>query len=420
MVRVTSRARYTASRDAETRAASCCWSSQSCRVVLAVALLAQAALMSPAAAQQTADAPGSLSPLSGGSAIPLNNTAYIGAPITTTVTRRFEIYNPHSIEELQAVKEMGFTQVILDWPSLYRDAAAMGLDVVTANWWTHETPAAEIDRGLEVAKQLERSRLAGVSMMDEPGRNSPETPADYYVDLYERLRSRLDGEIPGVPLEISHWGPLASWSQLDYYLTAPLYKSADVMRIMPYPDLHEGPLNDVYFMMQRSRSLMASVDRDLPLLVILQAWTLPPKSELPTIAELRVMAYQAMLSGATTLSFYHYRPEEWAQTPGFHDAFADLMNELTWLSRRFAGATVETTMTGSGILESVLTWPSSETIRIRINTNREPVEGLAALDIEEVTLRAATRIDNTSPRWGTSGQRCRRVRARWLGRFRRS
>jgi hypothetical protein len=382
-------------------------------VVLAFVLLIHLASGIPAEAQQTGDTPNRRSPTPDAE-VPLNDAAHVGEAQTSTVTQRFEIYNPHSAEELRAVKEMGFTQVILDWPNLHPAATAIGLDVVMANWWTHETPVAEIERGLAGAKQVERSRLAGISMMDEPGRNSPETPADYYAELYNRLRPRLDRELPGVPLEMSHWGPLASWSQIDYYLTAPLYRSADVMRIMPYPDLNEGPLNDVYFMMQRSRSLMAKVDRDLPLLVILQAWTLPPKSELPTIAELRVMAYQAMLSGATTLSFYHYRPEEWAQTPGFHDAFAELMQELTRLSRRFAEATVESTMSPSGIFIANIRLPSHEILQIRVNTNRKIVDGLAALTVEETTLRSprasATCHDPVGPiRRGVYGWKCRRM-----------
>lgn len=388
------------------------------RVAFLCVLLGQTAFGFQAAAQPTGNTPRALSPLPRRAAIPLDDSAYVGVATTSTITQRFEIYNPHSMQELRAVKDMGFTQVILDFPNLHPAAAAIGLDVVSANWWTHETPAAEIDGALAVAKQIERSRLAGISMMDEPGRNSPETPADYYVELYNRLRPWLDRELPGVPLEISHWGPLASWSEIDYYLVAPLYKSADVMRIMPYPDLNEGPLSDVYFMMQRSRSLMANVDRDLPLLVILQAWTLPPKSELPTIAELRVMAYQAMLGGATTLSFYHYRPEEWARRPDFHDAFAELMKELTRLSRRCAGASIESTMTHTGILQAIVTWPSNETIRIRINTNRNAAEGLAGLAVEEVTLRSspglATWQDNAS-RTGCGGyfQSCRpRLRAK--------
>ena len=103
---------------------------------------------------------------------------------------------------------MGFTQVILDWPNLHADACSIGLDVVMANWWTKDTPKNEIDAGLARALQVVPDHLAGISMMDEPGRNSPDTPPDFYADLYAELRPRLDRDRPGVPLELSHWGPL--------------------------------------------------------------------------------------------------------------------------------------------------------------------------------------------------------------------
>jgi len=128
------------------------------------------------------------------------------------------------------------------------------------------------------------------------------------------------------------------------------------------------------------------------------------------------MAYQAILSGATTLSFYHYRPEEWAQTPGFHDAFVGLMKELTQFSRRFAAASVESTMTQSGILESIVTLPSHETIRIRVNTNRRVAEGLDALAIEEATLRAGPGLAAGSD---DSSRKCRDTYRQRCGRFRR-
>lgn len=326
----------------------------------------------------------------------ITDSQFFGVKTTARITRRFEIYDPHSQQELRAIQEMGFTQVILDWPNLHPAATALGLDVVLANWWTHETPPADIERSIDLAKQVAGDHLVGISMMDEPQRNSPETPLDYYVKAYNQLRPRLDRELPGVALEISHWGPLAEWDPLDYHLFADLYRAADVMRIMPYPDLDEGELGDVYLMMQRSRALMKKVNRELPLLVILQAWTLPPKSELPTIGELRVMAYQAMLSGAVTLSFYHYRPEEWAGTPGFDRQFALLMQELTSLSREFADATIEARLSDNGIFDAVLTSPRGEVTTIRVNTKRTRVDGLAPLAIERIGVQNRVLASRTS------------------------
>ncbi len=326
----------------------------------------------------------------------ITDTQFMGIATKTKITTKFEIYDPHTRQELQAVKEMGFTQVILDWPNLHPDATALGLNVVLANWWTDKTPPADIERSIELAKQVAKNRLAGISVMDEPQRNSPETPFDFYVKTYNQLRPRLDRELPGVGLEISHWGPLASWDQIDYHLFTDLYRSADVMRIMPYPDLYEGKLDDVYLMIQRSRALMKKANRELSLVVILQAWTLPPKSELPTIDELRVMAYQAILGGAETVSFYHYRPEEWAATPGFHQHFAQLMKELKNLSRQFADATIESTLAESGILEAVLTSPSGEITTIRVNTKRTRVDDLSPLAVQRVSEQQRTNFAQSS------------------------
>jgi hypothetical protein len=159
-------------------------------------------------------------------------------------------------------------------------------------------------------------------MMDEPERNSPETPFAYYEALYVDLRDRFERELPGVKLDISHWGPLKSWQAEQYQLFVPLYRATDRIRLMPYPDLNEGPLNEVFHQMQRSRQIMDLAGRQLPQVVILQTWVLPEDPKLPTIDELRVMAYQAMLSGAETISFFNYDPLLWDKTPGFSEGFA--------------------------------------------------------------------------------------------------
>ena len=79
----------------------------------------------------------------------------------------------------------------------------------------------------------------------------------------------------------------------------------------------------VPFCPQRSRQLMRLAGRELPQVVILQTWVLPEKPELPTIDELRVMSYQAMLAGADTVSFYNYDPQLWQRTTGFTEGFTD-------------------------------------------------------------------------------------------------
>lgn len=316
----------------------------------------------------------------------IENAEFFDVAIRGKITHRFEIYDPHSREDLLAVRAMGFHQVILDFPNLHSAATELGLDVVLANWWHEETPAADIEAAFAVANQVASGRLRAISLQDEPERNSPDTPFKYYVDLYQQLKPRLTGPLQNVRLEISYWGPLLSWDQRYYEYFSYLYESADAMRLMPYPDLHEDPLGEVTLMMHRSRHAMQLAQVTIPEIVILQTWVIPPENKLPTIAELRVMAYQAMLNGAEVVSFFEYNPELWAETPNFSRDFRELMLELRGLSARWAEAELTTVLHSNGILESRGVWPSGGTANIRINTNRQSTAGLTALEIRDSSL----------------------------------
>lgn len=320
-----------------------------------------------------------------GSAV-IQNSQFWGVESAGRVTQRFEIYDPHSADELREVWELGFDQVILDQPNLHAAATAAGLDVVLANWWHQETPPETIEATFELAQQVESGRLRGISLQDEPERNSPDTPFKYYVDLYQQLHPRLVDKLAGVRLEISYWGPLRNWTQDHYEYFSYLYESADVMRLMPYPDLHEAPLSEVTLMMLRSRRAMRLAAVEIPEVVILQTWVLPPDNKLPTIEELRVMAYQAMLNGAEVVSFFEYDPQLWADTPGFTEGFKQLMRELHDLSARWQAAAVTSVLDSEGIFIARGTWPSGGTAEIRINTNRQPTHDLAPLEIRDSSV----------------------------------
>lgn len=317
---------------------------------------------------------------------PIPNSEFLGVKSTGRVTPVFEIYDPHSLEDLQHLKNMGFDQVILDRAPLHEQATELGLNVVLANWWTPETKQDVIDSMFDLAKTVAPGKLAGISVMDEPERNSPDTPFSFYVDLYQKLKPRMTGPLKGVGLEISYWGPLVSWDQRYYDYFAFLYESADVMRLMPYPDLHEDPLADVYLMMQRSKRAMSFTNVDIPHVVILQTWILPPENKLPEIDELRVMAYQAMLGGAEVLSFFEYKPEVWNQTPGFTEGFEQLMKELVELRRHLDGAEIETYLDDDLILHALATWADEQTASLRVNTNRTETSGMPALSIDDEEL----------------------------------
>lgn len=309
------------------------------------------------------------------------NARYVNVPIQTRVAQRFEMYSPRDEQAVRELKEMGFTQVMLDRPNLHQAATDVGLPFVLAHWWNQDTKPEEIEAATERAKSVDRSLLIGFSIMDEPERNAPDTPFGYYIDVYEKLRPEFQKDLAGTRLEISHWGPLAEWTDQHYEYFSFLYEAADVMRIMPYPDLGEGPLDDVFFMIRRTQRPMELAGRNLPLIVILQTWVLPPKNQLPEIAELRVMTYQAMLSGAETVSFFDHNPEVWRQKEGFESGFRNLIQEATEFSRRYQDWDVQTVMDADSVLTSVLTSPSGQRHRVTINTLRKAVQNLAALEI---------------------------------------
>lgn len=332
---------------------------------------------------------------------PIDNSEFFGVKSTGTVTQRFEIYDPHTLADLQAVEAMGFDQVILDRAPLHKEATALGLDVVIANWWTDETDQQLIDDSIKLSREVDSGRLVGISVMDEPERNSPDTPFKFYVDLYQKLKPLMVDELSGVRLEISYWGPLASWDQRYYEYFSFLYEAADVMRLMPYPDLHEGPLGDVYLMMQRSDRAMAIAEVDIPQIVILQTWVLSPENKLPNIRELRVMAYQVMLGGAETLSFFEYKPEIWDQTPGFTAQFSELMTELLALRQRLTGAQIESVLHENGILEAIATWSSGRREMLRVNTNRDETEEMDGLEIQDTSLSVPLLTSPVTPEWAS-------------------
>lgn len=313
------------------------------------------------------------------------DSEFYGKPTTCRVTERFEIYDPHSLEALQKVKRMGFDQVILDRAPLHTLATRVGLDVVIANWWTPKTEESVIRDSLALSERVAPGRLRGISVMDEPERNTPDTPFEFYIDLYKHLKPETK-KLQNTRLEISYWGPLSRWDQRSYHEFAKLYNAADVIRLMPYPDLGEEPLREVYLMMRRSDRAMAMAGVDIPKLVILQTWILEPKNKLPTVDELRVMAYQVMLGGAETLSFFEYKPKVWDQTPGFEAEFTELMQELVGLRKRLQGATITSTLHKSGILVSKLKWSNGQNATVRVNTNRIATDDLCRLAIEDGSL----------------------------------
>ena len=315
-----------------------------------------------------------------------------GAPVKASITRYFEIYRPQSEADVQAAKDMGFNQVALDRDGLAEKANQLGMRIMLGNWWSTSTPWTDIQPVLELAAKLQREGASVfVSMMDEPDTNDP---AQHPVSLYQSLHDRIKKAYPGIPLTLSHWGPVRDWPNdwdVDSYVKSigGLYQSVENMRIMPYPVLRGEPMNEVFLMMQRSRELMTRMGTSLPLTAILQTWTESNQDAiplLPTLEQLRVMAYEAMLSGAETLSFYDYNPAVWNRVPGFTTGMRVLLTELNGLSNRFKDSQLSSDLDGNrAVLLSNVTASDGAVSCIRVNTTPYAMSGLRPYEIAENT-----------------------------------
>ncbi|MGE0761202.1 MAG: hypothetical protein AB7O38_29590, partial [Pirellulaceae bacterium] len=102
--------------------------------------------------------------------------------------------------------------------------------------------------------------------------------------------------------------------------------------------------------------------------------------KLPTIDELRVMAYCAMLGGAETVSFFSYDPAVWDRTPGFTAGFTGLMDELRAFRDQYGGAPVQASLGADGVLTAQIRMPGGS-VSVVVNTKRAGVGELAALAI---------------------------------------
>lgn len=301
------------------------------------------------------------------------------------ITQNFEMYGAKNEAGLKELSDMGFTQVILDKHWLHSKASELGLKVVLANWWSVNTQWEEIEKTFRLAQTVKS--LSSISMMDKPDfYNPPLHPGSLYIDIRKKLKA-LD---PKIALSLSHWGPLRRWPKdwdEEAYLKSYrlFYEAVDEMRIMPYPLILGDPLSEVPLMMARSRRLMERTRNRVPLTVILQSWTESnedPIPLLPTIPQLRVMAYSAILSEAYTLSFYDYNIEVWNRVPGFTSGFKKLIRELRTVADIYRGALVETNFSSNGVvLKSQLRSRECVTC-IFINTSPYPVDGLNPYEIK--------------------------------------
>jgi hypothetical protein len=258
-------------------------------------------------------------------------------PRCITCAQHIELYGAKSEEHLRAFLAMGVDQVILESAGLIPVADELGLRVVLANWWNGDTDPEWIERQMAAARSS--ARLVSVNLMDEPIHNDPKIHSpEFYQGLRKQYRDRGDR----TPLSLTIYGPSLRASEAYDRLFRGYVEAVDVLRIDPYPVVADAPLRIVYDWSNKAQSFVAETGRQIPLTVILQAWS-PGDDEhgvpqLPEIDQLRVMAYLAMFSGADTVSFYNFDPTVWDRKPGFREGFENLLTEMRQVQWEYACA----------------------------------------------------------------------------------
>ena len=265
-----------------------------------------------------------------------------------TVTRSFEIYVDFLAKQadFDFLKSLGFNQLISNNDPTAIAAAANGFSIVLSNWWNTNTTWVDVEKALRFAGKF--NDLISINMMDEPTMYGLSLhPPDLYLELRRKIRDSDNDQ----PLSLTMYGPQPEWPACWGRIFLDYLEAVDILRIATYPVVGGRPLRVVADWINLARSMMMNVfGREIPLTVVLQAWDLTDGG-LPTMEELRVMAYMALFSGADVLSFFDYNPEAWSKTPGFTAGFTRLMAELVDLSREFAGAAVHPIIGGDDLFQ---------------------------------------------------------------------
>lgn len=289
------------------------------------------------------------------------------SPLFASLTQNFELYGARSVADLELFQQWGITQVITDNDALLKYAGEKGMRTVQANWFNVESPWDTVRARVKSALTIPLLRT--INLMDEPIYNGP---TFHPPVLYEDLRKRILTEFPSARLSLTEYGPDPAWPMEKKELFAKYLRSVDVLRIDPYPVLAKKPLRTVYDWITEARRLMG--ENPVPVVTILQTWAETP--ELPTVDELRVMAYQVLLAESETLSFFDYSPTLWQKVLGFTENFQKLLQEMRDLASRYQACSIQSTMTETGVLKAEVSCPQNR-LRISVNTNPFPAENLS-------------------------------------------
>lgn len=281
------------------------------------------------------------------------------------ITQNFEIYGVRDQATLLRMRSLGFNQMVFESYPLAQIADQLGIKSVLAHWWFSETPWTDVALAVEQAAGL--NYLTSINLMDEPMHNDPvRFPAAYYLNLSQRIHALN----PALPLSLTEYGPQPQWPAAKLELFKDYLAAVDQLRIDPYPVAGGRPLRAVYDWIALAKTLMSEINHEVPLTVILQTWNSGQDSiEMPTIPQLRVMAYLAMSSEANTLSFFDFNETQWQQVPGYYEGFSALMAELQELARYYRGWELSTEILANDVVRvQARLAKKHETIEIDTNT----------------------------------------------------
>ena len=261
-----------------------------------------------------------------------------------TVTQNFETYLQTHLSTdsmFEALSDMGFNRVVLEPHQMHALANSHGLSVLLANWWNVDTDTSTMHSVFSTALNVDD--LAGINMADEPFLNGIWNPVNgqhsYPASLYEGILPDFRAQYPGVKLGFSLFGPWFHINQThDYDATQtyrmvlePYYELIDMVKIMPYTYLYGLHSREMIVMIEQARLMVQLVDREVDISVVLQTWSTSDNTNpnFPSIAELRAQSFATVMTGADALSFFTFNPEVYDKIPGFSQAFADMITEVS-------------------------------------------------------------------------------------------
>ena len=292
---------------------------------------------------------------------------------------QLEIYGAKTPGQLELLNLWGFDQVIIEDNALFLPAQDLGMGAVHANWWHKDHPMTYIVQNATLASL--RPNLVSINMMDEPIYNDP---VKHPPEFYQRVRRHLRQNGIRSPLSLTIYGPKPEWDGDQIDLFRGYLEAIDILRIDPYPVAGSRALRTVYDWSKAAQNFINDSGRHIKLTVILQAWadgddpdTGLPK--LPSVAQLRNMAYQAFFSGAQTVSFYSFDPSVWERYPGFLDGMRQVAAELRWLFRHYAHH-FRASIDDEGVIAVRSLQPHLP--GFLINTTAEQRQGLEPLEIQ--------------------------------------